>query len=124
MEQENPVVNPADRRVYPRSPVVVREARATSENKVEVFFGYAQNISRSGLFISTSKRRNTGEIFTIEFTLPGVEKRFCCQARVVWVRTYRSGCAQAPGFGLQFMDLSEEDACVVERWVEETIVKQ
>ncbi|MBI5441252.1 MAG: hypothetical protein HY900_08590, partial [Deltaproteobacteria bacterium] len=52
----------AERRMYPRSPIVIREARCLAG--MDVFFGYAVNVSRDGLFISTpaSRKRLPGEV--------------------------------------------------------------
>ena len=107
-----------DRRAHPRSPIVVRETRRISG--IDVFFGYAQNISRGGAFIATPKKRMPGETHEIEFTLPGVDQTFLCQARVVWARSYRPGSPHPPGFGLEFIDLPEEDALVIDAWVHST----
>jgi len=107
----------ADRRIYPRSPLVVREARLISG--MEVFFGYAQNVSRAGLFIGTSKRRPEGELYEIQFKLPGLEKDFRCKAKVVWARPYRKDSPYTPGIGLEFVDLPEEDAALIDKWVED-----
>lgn len=114
MSQQQTASGP-DRRAYPRSPVVVREARCISG--MEVFFGYAQNVSRSGLFIATSKRRSAGEIYDIQFSLPGGERQFHCKARVVWVRPYSQGSPYPPGFGLQFIDLPDQEAEEIDNWV-------
>ena len=94
---------------------MVREARCIAG--MEVFFGYATNISRGGLFISSPRVRSPGEVFEIRFHLPGVDRTFSCRARVVWVRPYRHGSPLPPGFGLQFQDLPEDDARAIDEWV-------
>ena len=106
----------ADRRVYPRSPVVVREARCICG--MEVFFGYAQNISRSGLFIGTPKHRAPGSVYEIQFRLPGVEGEFRCKAKVVWTRRFQADPRLSPGFGLTFVDLPTEEADRIGEWVD------
>jgi Tfp pilus assembly protein PilZ len=118
MEKSPPeiTVNEADRRAYPRSPVVVKKAKLNFGN--EVFFGYATNISRSGLFISSTKLRDPGEIYSVEFTLPGDStRRFSCNAEVVWARPYRQGSFCPAGFGLRFVDLPAGDADLIDEWV-------
>jgi uncharacterized protein (TIGR02266 family) len=94
---------------------VVRETRRISG--IDVFFGYAQNISRGGVFIATPKKRMPGEIHEIEFSLSGLERTFRCRARVLWLRPYHHGSPHPPGFGLEFIDLPEEDAHAIDRWV-------
>jgi len=118
----SPAESTADRRVYPRSPVVVREAKTICG--MDVFFGYALNVSRSGLFIASSKLRNKGERFTIEFSLQGLDRGFKCEATVIWNRPYRSGNPLPPGYGLRFEDLSEEDASIIDAWVAKTAAIQ
>lgn len=104
-----------DRRAHPRSPIVVREARCICG--IDVFFGYALDVSRGGMFISTSKQRKPGEIYEIRFGVPGLERTFECRARVVWARRYHSDSRLSPGFGLQFLDLPEEDARIIDEWI-------
>ncbi len=112
----------ANRRAYPRSPVVVRQAKMRDGR--EVFFGYASNISTSGLFVSSPKPRKPDEVFDIEFTLPGVlDKRFSCKCRVVWSRSYKSEAPYPAGFGVEFIGLSEEDRKYLKSWVDRVPAK-
>ncbi len=106
-----------NRRAYPRSPVVVREARCICG--IVVFFGYAQNISRCGLFISTTKRREAGDTYEIQFSLPGdkSDRQFTCNSKVMWSRPYKHGSPYSSGFGVQFIDLSDEDSEYIDSWV-------
>jgi uncharacterized protein (TIGR02266 family) len=108
---------PLNRRVHPRVPILVRETRCIAG--MEVFFGQAINISRGGLFIATSapKKRKAGETFEIEFELPGCDRVFRCQARVMWIRSFRRDKSATPGFGLQFLDLTQEDGDAIEAWI-------
>jgi len=105
----------ADRRAHPRRPVVVREARC--HVGAEVFFGCAANVSRGGLFISSVRRRPKEEVYEIRFELPGLSRTFQCRARVVWSRAYESGSRLPPGFGLQFVDLPDEERALIDAWV-------
>ncbi|HSH71222.1 MAG TPA: PilZ domain-containing protein [Deferrisomatales bacterium] len=106
-----------NRRASPRSHMVVREARCIAG--MDVFFGCATNVSRSGMFIATPKLRDADQEYEIQFHLPGGGREIRCRARVVWARHYRHGSPQAPGFGLQFIDLAPEDAAAIDAWVEE-----
>ncbi len=107
---------PADRRAHPRSPVVVREARCIAG--IDVFFGYATNVSRSGLFINSPRTRKPGEVFELRFSLPGDDHVFACRAEVVWSRHYATGSHDPPGFGLRFLDLPEDEADRIDAWME------
>jgi Tfp pilus assembly protein PilZ len=113
---DNACLKDSDKRAHPRCPVIVREAKF--HHGREVFFGYATNISRSGLFISSTKVRKTGDIYDLEFTLPGVaDRRFSCKARVMWSRPYKQDSFLQAGFGLQFVDLPICDADFLGEWV-------
>ncbi len=105
-----------DRRANPRSPILVREARCIAG--IDVFFGYALNVSRGGLFVSSSKRRAPGEVFEIQFALPGLERVFCCRVEVMWSRGYQQETHKSPGFGVRFLDLPDEDVAAIERWMD------
>ncbi|MDW7712351.1 MAG: PilZ domain-containing protein [Deferrisomatales bacterium] len=112
---EQPEAAGPDRRAHPRSPIVVREARCICG--IDVFFGYALDVSRGGMFVSTTKRRKAGEVHEIRFQIPGLDRWFECRARVVWNRGFDPATRQAPGFGVQFLDLAEEDARTLDAWV-------
>lgn len=107
-----------DRRTSPRSPIVVREARCIAG--MDVFFGCATNVSRSGMFIATPKMRDTNLEYEIHFQLPGGGREIRCRARVVWVRHYRHDSPKAPGFGLEFIDLTDQDVAAIDEWVDAT----
>jgi uncharacterized protein (TIGR02266 family) len=114
---ETPQTEDTSRRAYLRSPVIVRQAQL--RNGMEVFFGYAQNISRTGLFIGTTKMREPGAVFEIRFELPG-GGTFQCKVEVMWSRPYQKASAYAPGLGLRFVDLPEEHAQIIDAWVQTT----
>lgn len=115
MSDQPPDAAVCDRRASPRSPVIVREARCIAG--MEVFFGYATDLSRSGLFIGTPKMRPPGAQIEIRFRLPGVEGEIACLAEVVWTRPFRKDDPLPPGFGLRFLGLSEEAAETIDAWV-------
>ncbi len=88
----------------------------------KTFFGYAKNLSRGGLFISTVKPRELGEQFMIELTLP-TAARFTlrCQCEVVWKRLFVRKSPHEPGMGLRFLDLSAEAGEQIDLWVTEQV---
>ncbi len=115
MENDRYPDSGANRRAYPRSPVVVREARCIAG--MDVFFGYATNISRSGLFIATSKRRPVGDIYEVHFDLPGTSHKIKCKVSVVWTRGYSKDTCRQPGIGLAFIDIPEDQAQTIDDWI-------
>lgn len=100
-----------------RSPLIVE--KIPIEDGYKTLFGYAKNISRGGLFISTVKPREPGETFTIEFSLPlEPPHRIRCQCKVVWKRLFQKKDKFEPGMGLCFVDLDNADAYKIDEWVD------
>jgi uncharacterized protein (TIGR02266 family) len=100
-----------------RQPLTV--LKATNNSGPKTLFGYACNISRSGMLISTINPRKPGSRYEVEFSLPepaNVVAR--CECEVVWKRTWAKEDRHRPGMGLRFLDLSEEAAAAIEEWVE------
>lgn len=90
----------------------------------KTLFGYARNVSRGGLFISTLKPREIGEKFSIEWTLPTSPRHTIrCQCEVIWVQHFQRKETNEPGMGLRFLDLAESDGDKIEGWVEEQATK-
>ena len=105
-----------------RAPLIVE--KIPCEDGYKTLFGYAKNISCGGLFITTVKPREPGEIFLIELTLstkPPCKIR--CQCQVVWKHLFKRKDQQEPGMGLRFLDLTEGDGDKIEAWVEEQTTK-
>ncbi len=105
-----------------RAPLIVE--KIPCEDGYKTLFGYAKNISRGGLFITTVKPREPGEKFLIELTLstkPPCKIR--CQCQVVWKHLFKRKDQQEPGMGLRFLDLTEADGDRIESWVEEQTTK-
>lgn len=93
--------------------------RARLDDGARVFFGYAKNISGSGIFIATVNPRAVGEQFDIELTLPApCGLRIAGRCEVVWRRPYSARSDLDPGMGLRFLDLPAEVAAALGSWVE------
>ncbi len=99
-----------------RAPLIVEKIPCGDGYKT--LFGYARNVSRGGLFLSTLKPREVGEVFLIEWTLPmKPPHKIRCRCKVVWNRNFQRKGSIEPGMGLQFLDLSVEDGDKIEEWV-------
>lgn len=100
-----------------RSPLIVE--KIPCEDGYKTLFGYAKNISRGGLFITTVKPREPGETFLIELTLP--TKPLCkvrCKCQVVWKHHFKRKGHNEPGMGLRFLDLAEGDGDRIDAWID------
>ena len=106
-----------DRRRNLRKPLLVQRVRLDDGRRV--FFGYAKNISQSGMFIATVNPRCRGEQFDVEMTLPApLEMTLSCRCEVIWTRDFRKSSELEPGMGLRFLDLPEETMAKIETWIE------
>ena len=111
---ETPKKIPDRRRAF-RSPIVVFKVK--EEDAGKYLFGYAKNISRSGLFITSINPRTPGEQFTISFQIPDTQISVRCRCEVVWMRKYDPEIKAEPGYGIRFLDLPEETAQAIDAWV-------
>ena len=103
-----------DRRRGLRSPIIVFKVK--EEDDRGHLFGYAKNISRSGLFITSINPRSPGEQFTISFHIPDTQISIRCRCEVVWMRKYDSATKVEPGYGVRFLDISKETAQTIHAW--------
>ena len=101
-----------------RAPLIVEKIPCGDGYKT--FFGYAKNVSRGGLFISTVNPRELGQEFLIEWTLPMRPRHTIrCRCEVVWKQHFQRKGAHEPGMGLRFLDISATDGDKIEEWVAE-----
>jgi uncharacterized protein (TIGR02266 family) len=117
-EGDKPANSPAqqDKRCTLRVPLIVEKLPCGDGRKT--FFGYARNLSRGGAFIATVNPRDIGEQFDLHLTLPpsaGLILR--CRCEVVWRRQFEQVGKPEPGMGLRFLDLPQETAAALERWL-------
>ena len=118
MEENNETIKPtkpSDRRNDLREPIIV--FKIVEDNNQQHLFGYAKNISRSGLFIASINPREPGERFYITFQIPTTGIRARCQCDVVWTRRYKQGSKLEPGYGIRFLDLPEDIASAIDNWI-------
>ncbi len=106
---------PSDRRTNLRGTILVTQVKMGDERRY--FFGYAKNVSRSGIFIQTVSPKKVGDKFNIEFTIPKTDILVKCVCEVVWSRPYSKAGNDEPGMGLNFVDLDPTVANKIEAWV-------
>jgi len=110
----------ADQRKNLRSPLLILKVKIDDGGKV--FFGYAKNISKSGLFIATVNPHEPGSHFQIEVPLPEpLGTSVQCEAEVVWKRHYTRGGPYEPGMGLRFVNLPLELAESIDGWIKSSL---
>lgn len=106
---------PYDRRTNLRGTILVTQVKMGDERRY--FFGYAKNVSRSGIYIQTVSPKNIGDMFDIEFTIPKTDIFVKCTCEVIWSRPYSKSSNGEPGMGLNFVDLDPTVANKIEGWV-------
>ena len=106
-----------DRRKEIRRHLLVLRVCGENDN---IFFGYAKNLSRGGIFIATVNPRTVGDEFTISFKLPDCGDKVVCTCRVTWVREYSPKTSLEPGMGICFIDLDQAIKTKIEEWVKKS----
>lgn len=107
---------PTDDRRPLHAPLTVLKTDGNGGPKT--FFGYAKNISRSGMMIGATRPKEPGSRFLLEIPLPALDMVATCTCEVVWKREWAKKKCHEPGMGLRFLDLPEEIATAIENWVE------
>ena len=103
------------RRRYLACPLLVVRQRGPSDCKI--FFGYARNISRGGLYISTVNPREPGSRFELEIPIPPLGRCVTCLCEVIWKRDFTHSSPYDPGMGMRFIDLDEDVVQAIDAWV-------
>lgn len=117
-ERETEEPRKSDSRQALRVPIMVLKAGVTDGHKT--FFGYAKDLSKSGMMIGTINPRDPGSQFWVEFPLPEpVNRTARCHCEVVWQRRYSREHKYDPGMGLRFLDLPADMAEAIDEWIHE-----
>ncbi|MBI2822010.1 MAG: PilZ domain-containing protein [Acidobacteria bacterium] len=101
-----------DRRALPRFSIPIRRVQAMAPH--ELFFGYASDVSRAGMFIRTINPKPPGCRILLRFNLPPDPEPIQCLCEVVWSREYNSKTSPDSGMGLKFLDIKGDDADRIE----------
>ncbi|MCB9556709.1 MAG: TIGR02266 family protein [Deltaproteobacteria bacterium] len=108
-----PRVDDEERRHDPRRALSVEVGYFSDHN---FYLGFAQNISRGGLFVATNEPLALGEQIELSFTLPGNKEICRALCSVQWVQ---AGDVGAPGAGLRFLKLDQLSQQAIARFVEQ-----
>lgn len=106
----------ADLRRNLRSPLLI--LKVNLDDSAKTFFGYAKNISKSGMFVATVSPREPGERYPVEIIVSQVQPQpLRCTCEVVWKRPFDPKSRYEPGMGVRFVDLPEEIAEKLDNWI-------
>jgi len=89
--------------------------RAEFGNEFRKTIDFIRNISKTGLFISTHRPFDKGNIIDIKFILPDVDYPIKVKGKVVWSRSAPEGISKLRGMGVKFINLTP--------WDEEALLK-
>ena len=107
------------RRRFLSVPLIVE--RVAPEEGRGTFFGYAKNISHSGMFISSTSPRELGSRYQLSVPLPQpLDRTMHCTCEVIWRRPWPGKSPLEPGMGLRFVDLSAEVRDAIDHWIEDS----
>ena len=81
------------------------------------FLGYAKNLSRGGIFISTVTPKEIGTTLTVNFKIPDSDVHITCDARVTWIKDFDPENRIDPGMGLEFGSLTVESRDSIDSWL-------
>ena len=114
---------PPDERKLLSRPITVLKTDGNGGPKT--FFGYAKNISRSGMLIGATCPREPGSRFLLEIPLPPpINKVATCECEVVWKREWSKQTCHEPGMGLRFVDLPDDVAAAIDTWVARDLLRE
>ena len=102
-----------EQRQHPRAPIHVEvQHGAVAEDVTE----YILNLSRGGVFIETFSPGDPDTLLKLSFYLPDSGHTFEVSGRVAWSRM--DSTAEGPtGMGIEFVDISDHDANMLEDFV-------
>jgi uncharacterized protein (TIGR02266 family) len=82
---------------------------------------FSQNISPTGMFITTKTPESPGNLLDFEFRLGDGFEIIQGKGEVVWTRAIAEGPNRPPGMGIRFLDLSEGSKELIYRIVDQYI---
>lgn len=105
----------ASSRAHLRVPILVTQVKMGDDRRY--FFGYAKNVSRSGIFIQTISPKDVGEEFSVEFIIPKADLTIKCKCKVIWNRRFSEAGKYEPGMGLKFEDIDPDLLARLDDWI-------
>lgn len=107
-----------DKRVYKRLNYGAR-VRLGGEEQHSFYTGFTENISTGGLFVATfAISPDLGDRLTLHFSLPN-GREIEAECEVMWLRAFSDEQPLlSPGFGLRFLDLSEDDTNAINGYIQ------
>ena len=87
------------------------------QSESNFYSGFSENISEGGVFVATYHKHKLGDRHRVLLTLPGLEQPIEVSVEVRWVREADPVHDVKPGYGLQFVELTDAARETIERFV-------
>jgi len=87
------------------------------QSESNFYSGFSENISEGGVFVATYHKHRLGERHMVQLMLPGQDQSIEVLVEVKWVREADPAHDVKPGYGLQFVDLTDGAREIIERFV-------
>lgn len=100
-----------------RAPRVELETAVNLFSDSNFFTGFTGDISEGGVFVVAYELQPVGTEVSVELGLPGGHE-IKANGVVRWVRDPRDPTQVAPGMGIEFESLTDEDRAVIAEFVE------
>jgi len=103
---------------------VLRERRVNAVLRVEYgnekrkCIDFIKNLSRVGLFITTARPFDKGEMIDLKFTIPNGNYPVKVKGKVVWSRSEPEGVSKVRGMGVKFLNLAPWDEEAIRDFVQ------
>ena len=105
------VIDNAERRFERRLPIRIT---VEYEDMEDFLTDYTANLSIGGMFIETAEPLAVGTRFRLRFTVPGRPTPIDTVAVVRWSQPAARRSPVAPGMGVRFEELSQDDMAAVQ----------
>ena len=90
----------------------------TVSSESNFYVGFADNISKGGLFVATHDLLPIGQTLLLQFRLPEQQEPIEVEAVVRWQRTHSDpDNGVLPGFGAQFVDLDDDECARLQDFI-------
>ncbi len=103
---------PKPREERRRAKRIAIELWIEAEQKDDLYFHRAANLSSGGAFFAQTLPHPAGTVVNLRFTLPGDSQEIQCRGKVV------AAPADALGMGIEFVDLKDADRQRIERLID------
>ncbi len=95
------------------------EAHVTLSSDTHFFAGFTDGIGEGGIFVQSWVPKKVGDQLTLRLTLQDDEQSIDTVGEVKWVRPYDKSSEEPPGYGIAFLDLSDEDRKRIDKFLKQ-----